>query len=51
LNSVAYESPWTVAVSDVPDPRLERPGDAVVAITSAGHAYCQNCSETRRSAA
>jgi len=36
MKAVVYNGPRDVAVSDVPDPRIERPGDAVVEVTRAG---------------
>jgi glutathione-independent formaldehyde dehydrogenase len=34
MKAVVYKSPYTVAVEDVPEPRIEEPGDAVVRITT-----------------
>lgn len=35
MKAVVYKEPYTVAVEEVDDPRVEAPGDAIVKITSA----------------
>jgi glutathione-independent formaldehyde dehydrogenase len=34
MKAVVYKGPYTVAVEDVPEPRVEEPGDAIVRITT-----------------
>ena len=34
MKAVVYKGPFSVAVEDVPDPRIEAPGDAIVRITT-----------------
>ena len=45
MRAVVYEGPFNVSVKDVPDPKIQRPNDAIVKITTANICGCnRGCS-------